>query len=65
VISGEALRQPDWALGTEIATLVMLMVFFGLLAVYLAPGPTVAIGVLILGGLFAVSFYAFAQHGGC
>jgi adenylate cyclase len=62
ILAGENLVRPDWAAGLEILVFAVLTIVFALAAGILSPLGSIALGVLLLAGVFAGSYGLFLEH---
>lgn len=63
ILSGAALKRPDWAAGFEIVLFAGLTLAFTLLAALASPLPTLVVGLATLSAVFAGSYLAFVRVG--
>lgn len=63
ILSGEFLTRPDWVVGGEFASALLLGLLISILAHYLRPATTIATTALALSALAAMTAIAFRNFG--
>ncbi len=62
MVFGTHLKRPDWAAGLEAVVFTVLTVVFAVAAAALSPFKNIVLGVLLLGGVAAGSYFLFVDE---
>ncbi|MEM8662588.1 MAG: adenylate/guanylate cyclase domain-containing protein [Pseudomonadota bacterium] len=62
MVFGNGLTRPDWALGLELVTFMALAAVFALAAAVLSPALSILLGLILLAGVSAGSFWLFLSE---